>query len=116
MGYLGGRVGPDLTRIGGIRSERDLLESVLFPSASFVRSFEPTAIIMDSGKVENGIIVEESSTEVVLQVDAKKVVRIPVSQIVERAEGTASVMPDGLDKLLTPQQLVDLITFLKASQ
>ena len=33
IGYVGGHVGPDLTRIGKIRGERDLLESILFPSA-----------------------------------------------------------------------------------
>ena len=38
MGYLGGKVGPDLTSIGQARTERDLLESVVYPSASFVRS------------------------------------------------------------------------------
>jgi putative heme-binding domain-containing protein len=116
MGYLGGKVGPDLTRIGRIRSERDLLESVLFPSASFVRSFEPTAIATLNGKVHSGIIIDETSTEIVLQVDAEKVLRIPVDEIDERAESSVSVMPDGLEKQLTPQQLVDLITFLKASQ
>ena len=41
IGYLGGKVGPDLTRIGQIRTERDLLEAIVFPSASFVRSYEP---------------------------------------------------------------------------
>ncbi|QDU44826.1 HEAT repeat protein [Symmachiella dynata] len=116
MGYLGGRVGPDLTRIGGIRSERDLLESVLFPSASFVRSFEPTAIATVDGKVHSGIIINESSTELVLQVDAEKALHIPIDDVDERVEGTVSIMPDGLDKQLTPQQLVDLITFLKASK
>ena len=30
IGYLGGKVGPDLTRIGQVRSERDLLEAVSF--------------------------------------------------------------------------------------
>ena len=39
VGYVGGTAGPDLTRIGGVRSERDLLEAVLYPSASFVRSW-----------------------------------------------------------------------------
>lgn len=116
MGYLGGRVGPDLTRIGGIRSERDLLESVLFPSASFVRSFEPTAIVTVFGKVHSGIIVEETSTEILLQLDAEKSLEIPVGDIEDRIDGSVSIMPDGLDKQLTPQQLVDLITFLKASK
>jgi hypothetical protein len=39
IGYLGGHVGPDLTRVGQVRSERDLLEAVVYPSASFVRSY-----------------------------------------------------------------------------
>ena len=41
IGYRGGKLGPDLTRIGTVRSEMDLLESIIFPSASFVRSYEP---------------------------------------------------------------------------
>src|SRR5262249_38062806 len=44
VGYLGGKVGPDLTHIGKIRTERDLLESIVFPSATFVRSYEPVLV------------------------------------------------------------------------
>ena len=36
IGYVGGKIGPDLTSIGRIRQPRDLVESILFPSASFV--------------------------------------------------------------------------------
>ena len=56
IGYRGGTIGPDLTRIGQIRSERDLLEAVVFPSASFVRSYEPMTISTHSGQVYNGIV------------------------------------------------------------
>ena len=38
IGYVGGHVGPDLSRVGAIRQERDLVESILYPSASFVQS------------------------------------------------------------------------------
>ncbi len=31
IGYLGGTIGPDLTRIGQVRSERDLVEAIVFP-------------------------------------------------------------------------------------
>ncbi len=31
IGYVGGNIGPDLTRIGQIRTQRDLLESIVFP-------------------------------------------------------------------------------------
>ncbi|MCA9076528.1 MAG: HEAT repeat domain-containing protein [Planctomycetaceae bacterium] len=116
MGYKGGRVGPDLTRIGRIRSERDLLESILFPSASFVRSYEPTTLLLTDGRVLNGVIKDEDSAQVMLQVDAQKLLPIPVVAIEERLESKVSIMPAGLDKQLTPQQLADLVTFLKAAQ
>jgi len=116
MGYLGGRAGPDLTRIGRIRSERDLLEAILFPSASFVRSFEPVSIVTADGKVHNGVILDETASEIVLQLDPNKTRRIPIDEIEERVAGTVSIMPVGLDNQLTPRQLADLVTFLKASQ
>jgi putative heme-binding domain-containing protein len=116
MGYLGGRVGPDLTRIGRIRSERDLLESILFPSASFVRSYEPTTLLTVDGEVLSGVIRDETAREVTLQLDAQKTVHVPVNEIEERLPGSVSIMPTGLDKQLTPQELADLVVFLKASQ
>src|SRR6185437_1817898 len=54
IGYLGGNVGPDLTRIGQVRTERDLLEAIVYPSASFVRSFEPVLVSTKSGDDYNG--------------------------------------------------------------
>jgi putative heme-binding domain-containing protein len=56
IGYRGGNVGPDLTKIGSVRAERDLLESIVFPSASFVRSFEPIVVATTDGKVVNGLL------------------------------------------------------------
>ena len=40
IGTEGGHVGPDLTGIGAIRSGHDLLEAIVFPSASFVPGHE----------------------------------------------------------------------------
>lgn len=116
MGYLGGRIGPTLSRIGNIRTERDLLESVLFPSASFVRSFEPVTIITQDGKVHNGLVTVETGTEIVLTIDAKKSVRIRQVDIEERLPGTVSIMPAGLEKQLSDQDLADLIHFMKVSK
>ena len=116
LGYVGGRVGPDLNRIGRIRTERDLLESILFPSASFVRSYEPVEIITTDGKIFNGIIRDETEKEVVLAVDAEKQVRISHDEIEERTAGKVSIMPKGLDKQFTPQELADLAAFLKAAK
>tara|TARA_B100000676_G_scaffold31414_1_gene29700 strand:+ start:2846 stop:5935 length:3090 start_codon:yes stop_codon:yes gene_type:complete len=116
IAYLGGRVGPDLTRIGQIRTERDLLEAVLFPSASFVQSFEPVSIITNDGQVYSGVIRDDNGHSIVLQLDAKKQIRLAHSDIEEQRTSPTSIMPAGLDKHLSDQQLIDLIKFLKASQ
>jgi putative heme-binding domain-containing protein len=114
IGYVGGKVGPDLTRIAQIRSERDLLESLVFPSASLVRSYEPTGIVTLAGKTFNGLIRTETAEEIVLTTGADQEVRVPRAEIEEVRPSKVSVMPAGLDKQLTPQELADLIAFLKS--
>ena len=116
MGYLGGKVGPDLTRIGGIRTRRDLLESILYPSASFVRSYEPLKVTTLDGRIFNGLLVRESADEVVLKVTATEELRISRQDVDEMTPGTVSIMPAGLDQQLNHQELADLLAFLQASK
>jgi putative heme-binding domain-containing protein len=112
-GYIGGNIGPDLNRIGQIRTERALLESILFPSLTFVRNYEPVTIVTDDGLVLNGVVREETDDFFTLQLDAQKSVQISKSTIEERQAGTISIMPAGLEKQLTPQDLADLVKYLK---
>jgi putative membrane-bound dehydrogenase-like protein len=116
MGYVGGHIGPDLSRIGSVRSERDLLEAILFPSASFVRSYESITVQTDEGRILNGVIKHDAAHELVLTISATEEARIARSSIEEMFPGTVSIMPAGLDQQLTPQELADLVAFLKASQ
>ena len=116
IGYKGGNIGPDLSRIGKIRTERDLLESLLFPSVSFVRSYEPVLIVTTSGKQVSGLIRKETPDEIVLATGAKEEVRVPRADIEEIRPGTVSIMPAGLETQLTREQLLDLIAFLKSRQ
>src|SRR5947207_6859656 len=66
VGYLGGQIGPDLTRIGGIRNQRDLLEAILYPSASFARGFEPMLISTKDG-VEYSVLIRRDTSDVQVQ-------------------------------------------------
>lgn len=116
IGYLGGHVGPDLTRIGQIRSRRDLLEALVYPSSSFVRSYEPTTVITKRGEVHSGILRLESDEEVVLVTGAQTEVRLPVAEVAETSPGETSIMPSGLTEQLTPQELADLLAFLLATR
>ncbi|MBL9124798.1 MAG: HEAT repeat domain-containing protein [Planctomycetaceae bacterium] len=114
IGYLGGEIGPDLTKIGQIRSDRDLLESIVFPSASFVRSYEPITVATTTGKTYSGLLRKDAPDEVVLALNAKETVRIPRDEIEQMAPAAVSIMPAGLDQQLSAQELIDLVTFLRA--
>jgi len=114
IGYVGGLVGPDLTRVGGIRTDRDLLEAIVFPSASFVRSYEPVRVTTADGRVLNGILKKDAPDEIVLAVGADKDERVARTDVESITPGTVSVMPAGLDQQLTRHELADLVAFLKA--
>jgi putative membrane-bound dehydrogenase-like protein len=116
IGYLGGNVGPDLTHIGKIRTERDLLESIVFPSASFVRSYEPVLVSTRDGKVYNGLIRKDSQDELVLATGVNQEVRLSRAEVEDIQPSKVSVMPAGLEQQLSPRDLADLVAFLKACQ
>jgi putative membrane-bound dehydrogenase-like protein len=116
IGYLGGKIGPDLTRIGQVRSERDLLEAIVYPNASFARSYESVVVATTSGAIHTGVVRSDRPDEVVLVTSAGQETRIPRQDIDEVTLGTVSVMPSGLAEQLTRQELADLLAFLKATR
>jgi len=116
MGYVGGSIGPDLSKIGKIRTERDLLEAILFPNASFVRSYEPVVVVRTDGRVENGVVKDESAAEIVLVKNATDTLRIPRHEVEELRPSGTSIMPAGFGQQLSTQDLVDLVVFLKSLQ
>jgi putative heme-binding domain-containing protein len=116
IGYLGGKLGPDLTSIGEVRTERDLLESIIYPSASFVRSYEPVAVLTMSGDVHNGAVLEDGRDEVLLATGPYTEVRIDRTEIREIRPSAVSAMPAGLEEVLTRQELADLLAFLRQTK
>ncbi|HEX5219166.1 MAG TPA: PVC-type heme-binding CxxCH protein [Verrucomicrobiae bacterium] len=113
IGYAGGTVGPDLTQIGEVRTERDLLEAIVYPSASFVRSYEPFIVRTKSDADYSGVLRRDAVDEIVLATGPNTEARIARADITEMRPGTVSVMPAGLDQQLSKQELADLVTFLK---
>jgi putative membrane-bound dehydrogenase-like protein len=114
VGYVGGLIGPDLTRIGSIRSERDLLEAIVFPSASFARGYEPMRVLTTDDRTLNGIIKKDTPEEIVIVVAADKEERLARADIASITPSSVSLMPGGLDQQLSQQELADLIAFLRA--
>jgi putative heme-binding domain-containing protein len=116
IGYMGGRIGPDLTRIGQIRSERDLLEAILFPSASFARGYEPVSVTTSSGEVVGGVLRGDLPDEVVLGTATGDELRIARQRVKDVQPGTISLMPAGIADQLSRQELADLVAFLRAAR
>jgi putative membrane-bound dehydrogenase-like protein len=116
IGYVGGKIGPDLTRIGQIRAERDLLEAIVFPSASFARGYEPVIVTTTAGAVHGGILRSDLRDEVVLATSERDETRIRREDVEDVQAGTVSIMPPGLDEQLTRQELADLLAFLTATR
>ncbi|MCE9565500.1 MAG: c-type cytochrome [Planctomycetes bacterium] len=114
VGYVGGLIGPDLTRVGGIRTERDLLEAIVFPSASFVRSYEPVRVVTTDDRAFNGILKKDAPDEIIIVVAADKEERVARADVASISPSAVSLMPSGLDQQLSPQDLADLVAFLKA--
>jgi putative membrane-bound dehydrogenase-like protein len=108
----GGRVGPDLTRIGAVRTPRDLLEAILFPSASFARGYEPVAVATVDGQVYTGVVSRETGDSLHLVAPDRSELSIPRAKIEAIEPGRTSVMPQGLDANLSNAELADLIAFV----
>jgi putative heme-binding domain-containing protein len=114
IGSTGNLVGPELSRIGQIRGERDLLESIFFPSATLARDYEAHAIEMADGESLVGLIRRNLPEELIV-VDASAQERtLPRAQIVSMQTLPTSLMPTGLDQTLNEEELVDLVAYLRS--
>ena len=116
IGAEGGHVGPDLTSIGSIRSGHDLLEAIVFPSASFVPGHEVYRVkTKNSSETLSGVIGEQEADAVILITGPNAELRIPRDQIALMERSTVSLMPEGLDTSLTRSEFTDLLAFLQAT-
>ncbi len=115
IGYVGGTVGPELTRIGATRSRRALLEAIVFPNARLEQSYTPVRILTSDGLVLNGLVVRETGDQIELVTGANQRVTIAASDIEQRLPSQVSIMPAGLEQQLSLDDLADLLTLLEAA-
>src|SRR5262249_27902661 len=114
VNFQGGKVGPDLTKIGSIRTGRDLLEAVGFPSASIVRGYEPYQVTTHDGRGHHGLPGRQTAEGIYLVTAERAEVRIPRRGIETFEPSRVSIMPQGLDGQLTHEELADLLAFLQS--
>ncbi len=114
----GENVGPDLTTVRRRFQRKEIIESIVYPSQVISDQYRMVTIITDDGVVYNGMPIPSASDDknvVLLLQDASKVT-IPRSSIEEMAPSKVSVMPVGVLKELSLQDIADLFAFLETSR
>jgi putative heme-binding domain-containing protein len=107
----GGNIGPDLGPIGGTSPLDYIITSILDPSASIKEEYLTKTVVTTAGQLVTGIVVERGKNHLVLKEATGKRTRIPTADIEEETAGK-SLMPEGITRILTKGELLDLIRFV----
>lgn len=109
---VGHQVGPDLVSVQN-KSLEDLLIAILDPNREAQPNFIGYTATTDEGRVFSGIISAETAASITLRrAEAKEdvVLRETLDALVSSG---LSLMPEGVEKEINPQQMADLLAFLK---
>ncbi len=109
----GAKIGPDLSGVAAHTKEH-LLIDILDPSRSVEGNFRMYSVETKKGLVITGMLASETKTTIELvDTQAKKLV-IERDDIDAIIASTKSLMPDGFEKTLKQEELIDLLEFLTA--
>jgi len=109
---VGINVGPDVGD-NYARTPETLLLSILDPNRAVDNNFFAYTVSTQDGRVLTGIITAETASSITLRQPEGKVEVVLRSEIDELKGSGLSLMPVGLEKNISVEQMADLITFLK---
>ena len=114
-GKMGRAFGPDLGTVHAWAGA-DIMSNILDPNRSIAHGFDSWEVTYNNGETAQGIITSESPTSITLS-DAngqtKNIARQDIKTL--KALGV-SAMPVGLEEKINPQQMADLLAFLKKGE
>ena len=110
----GNAVGPELT--GSQRANLDyVLENVLDPSAVVPREFQMVNFTLNDDRVVGGIVLRETKDAITVRT-VNDTLTVPTADIVMRKQTPVSIMPEGLFNQMKPDEVRDLIAYLRAKE
>ncbi len=74
--------------------------------------YQAYTVVTTDGRTLTGLVVENNPQRVVLKVQGGKIETIARKDIDEMAQSKLSLMPEGVEKQLSPEELRDLLAFL----
>ncbi len=110
LNSAGYRFGPDLRTISDTPAQ--LLSGIVEPHAALTAGWGTTALETKSGEVRFGIIVEQDLAAVWLEQAPGEIVVWPQVNVRALEPQLWSLMPEGLEQGLSPQDMADLLEFL----
>ena len=112
LGQIGNDVGPPLLQLGD-KSPLQLLETILDPSKEVDPKYAAYTILTVDGAVINGIILQESGSQILIAEAGGRQTALDRDSIEQMSSSGLSLMPEGLEEQITPEQMLDLIRFLQ---
>jgi putative heme-binding domain-containing protein len=89
-----------------------LLVDILDPSQQVLPDYVSYLAVTKDGRVLTGLIAAETAESVTLRREEGQQETLPRSKIDQFRASGKSLMPDGLEQKLTPDQMADLLEFL----
>mgnify|MGYP003341848274 FL=1 len=111
----GGNVGPELTGANRANLDYILLNSV-DPSLDVPHAYRTVSVLTVDGRVVNGVLAEEDDTKIVLRTPEQPRVVIAKDDIDFRKISPQSMMPDGQLDAMKPQEVIDLVKYLRTTE
>lgn len=113
LGEVGHPLGPDLSALSD-RSSGTLLAALLDPNRAVEAKFYNYLVTTTAGLTLNGLLEAESASHITLLSGEMKRVALPRVDLDEFVSTNKSLMPEGLEKDLTRQELSDVIAYVTA--
>ncbi len=107
----GGQIGPDLSAVGGSSPVDYIVNSILNPNLAVKEQYVTKIFVLSSGKILTGVVIDRDDNRVLMRDAQGNTVTIPTADIDDEAEGK-SLMPQGLTKFLTRDEVLDLAKFI----
>ncbi len=111
---IGHEVGPDLETIRG-RPTYLLLNDILMPNQSIAQTYEAYVIETQDGRTIDGVIDPQSPTSITLRREGGEEDTIQRQNIKTMYASDLSAMAADLEEQITPQQMADLIRYIKTA-
>ncbi len=111
---VGHAVGPDLSALTD-RSAGAMFVAVLDPNRAVEDKFLDYLVRLADGRTASGMLREETGTSITLAAAEGKATTILRNEIEQLQSSGKSLMPEGVEKDITPTELADLAAYLRSS-